>query len=187
MSITIDEVKRKIRNLDDISLKIITDLVTYQIHKSSYNKSSGENYIDAEDSVSEYLAENLNSFDELKETLTDSGDGMKGIESFANKIYDYYYRKPPDFNFIKRSISAKKDISLKAITDMVAYKISQSEDDKGPEINYITAETFVAQYISENFKDVKSFKLKLRKFGETIDGIRNFSDIIYNQFNTRRS
>lgn len=182
MSITIKDVKSRIRNLDDVTLKMITDLVTYQIRKGPYNKTPGENYISAENFVSEYISQNLNSFDDLKCCLDKHGDGIKGLESFSSEIYDCYFTKRPDFNTIKDFISAKKDISLKTLTDMVAYKISQSSDDKGPEINYITAETFVAQYISQNFKDLAAFKDKLKNFGENLDGVELYADLLYRKF-----
>lgn len=182
MSLTVDDVKNIIRNLDDVSLKIITDLVAYWIHKGPYDRSPGENYISAENSVALYVSETIESLEELKNCLNQLGGGMKGIELFANRIYGNYYKKHPDFNTIKEFISAKKDISLKAITDIVAYKISQSPNDNGPEINYITAETFVAQYISTKYKNIENFKVKLRKYGDNINGVQKFAEMIYDNF-----
>ncbi|MGR3317711.1 MAG: hypothetical protein ACUZ8O_04455 [Candidatus Anammoxibacter sp.] len=182
MKLTPVDIKNMIRDLSDVTLKIITDLVAYQIRKSPYNKSPGVNYIAAEKTTSEFISENFNSIEELNLHLEKEGEGMKGIQTFANKIYDHYYKTPLDFNSIKERISAKKDISLKTITDMVAYKISQSSDDKGPEINFLTAEAFVAQYISKNFDDIDTFKRMINEFGSNLKGIEKFSDLVYSKY-----
>lgn len=179
MKLTAKDIKSMIRDLADVSLKIVTDLVAYQIRKGPYNKSPGANYIAAEEAVAESITETFNSIEEFNHYLKKEGNGMEAIESFANKIYDHYYKPAQDFSTIKERISAKKDISLKAITDMVAYKISQSSHDKGPEINYITAETFVAQYISKCFKDISTFKESLNKSDDNLKGIEKFSNLIY--------
>ena len=180
--LTVKDVKDMIRDLSDVSLKIITDLVAYQIRKGPYNKSPGVNYIAAEEAVAQSVSINFSSIEEFNKYLEEDGTGMKGIKSFAQKIYDHYYMIEPDFNSIKEMISTKKDISLVAITDMVAYKISQSAGDKGPEINYIAAETFVAQYVSKYFNDINTFKEKLTKYDESMEGISKFSDLIYNEY-----
>lgn len=182
MNLTAKDIKNKIRRLEDISLKIISDLVAYQIHKGPYDSSSEENYSAAENAVAEYVSENFETMEEIKERLERLGGGMVGMNAFADEIYNYYYKFRINFRSIKEGISAKKDISLKAITDVVAYKISQSPYDKGPEINYITAETFVAQYISKNFADIHAFKSELKRFGEGMKGIEAFSDLIYNKY-----
>lgn len=181
MALSATDIKTAIRDLSDISLKIITDLVAYQIRKGSYNKSPGANYMAAEEAVSIFVSENFSSIEELALRLADGG-GMEKIKSLANTIYDHYYKTPPDFASVKERIGAKKDISLKAITDMTAYKISQSLDDKGPEINYLTAETFVAQYIADNFDDIGAFKDKLNAFSDSMKGIEHFADIIYDKY-----
>ena len=182
MKLTAREIKRIIRDLTDISLKIITDLVAYQIRKGQYNISPGANYVAAEEAVAQSIAENYNSLEEFRLSLEQEGEGMKGIESFAHKIYDHYYKTVPDFNSVKEQISSTKDISLKTITDMVAYKISQDIYDKGPEINYLTAETFVAQYIAKYFEDIAAFKNSLKEHGECIKGIERVANMIYRKF-----
>lgn len=182
MKLTATDIKKMIRDVSDVSLKIITDLVAYQIRKGPYNKNPGINYIAAEEAVAAFISETFNSIEELKQYLEKDGKGIEGIAAFANKVYDHYYKTPLDFSSVKEMISAKKDISVKAITDMVAYKISQSPDDKGPEINYLTAETFVAQYISKNFDDINTFKKTLNEFGGNIKGIEKFADLIYNKY-----
>ncbi|MGR3218293.1 MAG: hypothetical protein ACUZ8H_00565 [Candidatus Anammoxibacter sp.] len=182
MKLTSADIKNMIRDLSDVTLKIITDLVAYQIRRSTYNKSPGINYIAAEKAVSEFIAENFDSIEELNPAIKKLGTGMEGIETFANKIYDNCYKTPLNFNSIKERISAKKDISLKTITDMVAYKISQSADDKGPEINFLTAEAFVAQYISNNFDDIETFKKMIDEFGDSLKGIEKFSDLVYSKY-----
>lgn len=180
--LTVKDVKDMIRDLSDVSLKIVTDLVAYQIRKGPYNKSPGVNYIDAEEAVAQSVSLNFSSIEELNQYLEENGNGMKAIKSFAQKIYDHYYKVEPDFHSIKEMISTRKDISLVAITDMVAYKISQSLDDKGPEINYITAETFVALYVSKHFEDINAFKEELAKYDESMEGISKFADLIYDKY-----
>jgi len=182
MKLTAQEIKRIIRDLTDISLKIITDLVAYQIRKGPYNISPGRNYVAAEESVAQSISENYNSLEEFRLSLVEEGEGMKGIESIAHKIYDHYYKTSPDFSSVKEQISATKDISLKAITDMVSYKISQDIYDKGPEINYLTAETFVAQYIAKNFDNIDAFKNNLKGHGDSIKGIERIANLIYRKF-----
>ena len=184
MSLTIDEIKNKIRTLEDINLKIITDLVAYQIHKGPYGKTPGENFISAENAVSQYISTGFGDIDEVNECIKKLGDGMVGIEEFARNIYSCYHKQQLDFTTVKDEISAKKNISLKTITDMVAYKLSQSPNDQGPEINYITAETFVAQYISKHFHDIDTFKSTLKKFGDGMQAIETFSALVYNKFRT---
>jgi hypothetical protein len=83
---------------------------------------------------------------------------------------------------VKDDISSKKDITLKTITDLVAYKISQSPNDKGPDLNFISAQTFVAEYVSKNFRSKMELENKLSKLGKDMKGLNAFADIVYNYF-----
>src|SRR3990170_2788516 len=66
-----------------------------------------------------------------------------------------------DKELVKSKIHSKEDISLKTITDIVAYNISESPENMGPESNFLAAIEAVSQYISENFKDIDTFKTRL--------------------------
>ncbi len=182
MALKAEKIKIMIRELEEVALKILADLVAYQIKTGPYNKSPGENYIAAENSTAEYVAENFENIKEFKEHMEKQGKGIEAIQALAKKIYDNYFTGRMNFTEVKNKISAKKDITLKAITDMVAYKISQSSDDKGPEINYLVAETFVAQYISKNFKNMEAFKSMIKTLDNSIKGIEAFSDLIYGKY-----
>jgi hypothetical protein len=79
-------------------------------------------------------------------------------------------------------ITTVKDVNLKMITDIVAYKIYQSPDDKGTELNFISAETFVAQYISENFKNLREFRRCLADLGKGSLALDAFADLVYKYY-----
>ena len=107
------------------------------------------------------------------------------MESIAGTIYQYYTaRDHLDFETVKNNISSKKDITLKTITDLVAYKISGSADDQGVDLNFISAQTFVAEYISRNFRNRGELETKISKLGKGKDakGLNAFADIVYNHF-----
>ena len=89
---------------------------------------------------------------------------------------------PIDKELLKSKIHSREDTSLKTITDIVAYKIYQSPDDKGPELNFICAETFVVQYISENFKKLREFRRCLADLGEGSSAIEAFADLVYKYY-----
>jgi hypothetical protein len=91
-----------------------------------------------------------------------------------------------DFETVKDMISKVKDIDLKKITDIVAYKIYQSSDDKGPELNFLSAETFVAQYISENFKNFHELKKCLADLGKGSYALGAFADLVYKYYCHKR-
>ncbi|MHC4140040.1 MAG: hypothetical protein ACYSR1_09370, partial [Planctomycetota bacterium] len=77
-----------------------------------------------------------------------------------------------------------KDITLKTIADLVAYKIAESPDDQGVDLNSISAQTFVADYISRNFRNMAELESKITKLGKGKDakGLSAFADIVYNHF-----
>ena len=88
---------------------------------------------------------------------------------------------------IKERIGKGEDIALKAIADMVAYKLHQSPEDKGPEPNFITAEHFLAQYISEHFATMRSLDSRLRKLGDDLSGLASFADDVYSYYCEHRA
>lgn len=64
----------------------------------------------------------------------------------------------------------------------MAYKISQSPDDKGVDVNFISAQTFVAEYVSRNFKNRKELEDRISKSGEDMKGLNAFAETVYNFF-----
>lgn len=88
---------------------------------------------------------------------------------------------------IKGRISSGQDPALKSITDLVAYKIYQSPDDGGPEANFITAENFVARYISEQFSSIKSFDSRIKELGSDASALGSVADDIYNYYRKRKT
>lgn len=92
-----------------------------------------------------------------------------------------------DFETVKDMISKVKDVDLKKITDIVAYKIYQSPDDKGPELNFLSAETFVSQYISENFKNLHELRKCLADLGKGTYALDVFADLVYKYYCHKRN
>ncbi len=178
-----ESIIHKIRHIEDARLKSITDMVAYKISKSHGDKGPVSNFINAEKIVAEYISENFCTFDEFSEKLSGLDGGIKGMQAFADTVYKYYAERDYlDFETVKDSISSKKDITLKTITDMVAYKISQSPDDKGVDLNFISAQTFVAEYVSRNFRNRKELETGISKLGKDMKGLNAFADIVYNFF-----
>lgn len=183
MPIDRDFIKSKIRSKDDISLKTIVDIVAYKIYESPQNMGSESNFFVAIDAVTHYISENFIDVNALEKQLSQFEKGMQSINQFADKVYNYYQDKQQlNFEIIKDLISRGKDVNLKMITDIVAYKIYQSPDDKGPELNFISAETFVAQYISENFKNLRELRKCLTGLGKGSYGLETFADLIYKYY-----
>ncbi len=178
-----DAIINKIRNAEDVTLKPITDIVALEISKGPYDKGPENNLTKAEEITAEYVAENYSSLDEFHENLVILDGGVKGMEALAATIYKNYIASDHlDFETVKNSISSKKDITLKTITDLVAYKISQSENDQGVDLNFISAQTFVAEYISKNFRNRGELDNKISKLGRDMKGLSAFADIVYNHF-----
>ncbi len=179
----VETVINHIRNAEDETLKPITDIVALKISKGPYDKGPENNLTKAEEITAEYISENHSTLDEFHEKLTILDGGVKGIEAFADTIYQYYTASDHlDFETVKNKISSKQDITLKAITDLVAYKISESPDDQGVDLNYISAQTFVAEYISRNFKNREELENKISELGKDMKGLSAFADIVYNHF-----
>ncbi len=179
----VEAIINKIRSAEDITLKPITDIVALNISKGPYAAGPENNLINAEKITAEYISENYSTLDEFHEKLTMLNGGIKGIQAIADKIYKYYEASDHlDFDIVKNSISSKKDITLKTIADLVAYKISESKDDKGVDLNFISAQTFVAEYVSTIFMNKKELENKLSKLGKGMNGLRAFADIVYNFF-----
>ena len=181
----VEEVINHIRNVEDVTLKPITDIVALKISKGPYDGGAENNLIKAEEITAEYISENNSTLDEFHEKLAILDGGIKGLEAFADTIYQYYTTSDHlDFETVKNKISSKKDITLKTITDLVAYKIAESSDDQGVDLNFISAQTFVAEYISRNFKNRAELESKITKLGKGKDtkGLSAFADIVYNHF-----
>ena len=181
----VEAILNHIRNVEDVTLKTITDIVALKISKGPYDGGPENNITKAEEITAEYISENHSTLDEFHEKLTILDGGIKGLEAFADTIYQYYTTSDHlDFETVKNKISSKKDITLKTITDLVAYKIAESSDDQGVDLNFISAQTFVAEYISRNFKNRAELENKITKLGKGKDtkGLSAFADLVYNHF-----
>jgi hypothetical protein len=184
----VETVINHIRNVDNVTLKPITDIVALKISKGSYDRGPENNLAKADEITAEYISENHSTLDEFHEKLILLDGGIKGLEAFADTIYQYYTTSDHlDFETVKNKISSKKDITLKTIADLVAYKIAESPDDQGVDINSISAQTFVAEYISRNFRNREELENKITKLGKGKDakGLSAFADIVYNHFVNR--
>ncbi len=176
-------IRGKIRNVEDATLKSITDIVAFKISKSPNDKGPEDNFLFAEQAMAEYVSENFNTMDEFYKNLSQLDKGIKGLQAFADIVYRYYTEKDYlSFDVVKNDISSRKDITLKTITDLVAYKILQSSNDKGPDVNFITAQTYVAEYVSNNYKNKIEFEKKILKLGKDMKGLNAFAEIVYNHF-----
>ncbi len=172
-----------IRSVEDARLKSITDIVAFKISKSPDDKGAENNFTNAEKITAEYISESYNTLDEFYEKLSKRDEGIKGMQTCADAIYQYYTdRDYWDFDTVKNSISSKKDITLKTITDLVAYKIAESTDDQGVDLNFISAQTFVAEYVSKKFRSKTAFENKLSKLGKDMKGLNAFADIVFKHF-----
>lgn len=169
-----------IHNVKDVNLKSITDIVAFKISEGPGEMESEEILNLAEKMTAEYVSGNFTTLDEFQESL---GEGVKGIQSFADNVFNYYSDKDHlSFDVVASSISSKKDIALKTITDLVAYKISQNGENKDPDLNFISAQTFVAEYVSKNFKNENELEAKLAKLGKGMKGLSAFAELVYNHF-----
>jgi len=181
----VESVINHIRNVEDVTLKPITDIVALKISKGPYDRGSENNLVKAEEITAEYISENHSTLDKFHEKLTILDGGIKGIETIADTIYQYYTTSDHlDFETVKNRISSKKDITLKTITDLIAYKIAENSDDQGVDLNFISAQTFVAEYISRNYRNRAELESKITKLGKGKDtkGLSAFADIVYNHF-----
>lgn len=179
----VEAVMNKIRSTEGVTLKPIIDMVALHISKGPFDTEPEKNFIRAEEITAEYIAENFGSMDEFHENLIILDGGVKGMRALAGKIYKNYTTSDHlDFETVKNNISSKKDITLKTITDLVAYKISQSTNDQGVDLNFISAQTFVAEYISKNFRNQKELDNKISKLGKDIEGLSTLADTVYNYY-----
>ena len=178
-----ETIRNKIHGVEDITLKSIADIVAFKISKSPDDRGPENNFLSAEETTAEYISENFSTMDEFNERLSKLDEGAKGMQALADIVYQYYEDKDRlSFDVVKDDISSKKDITLKTITDLIAYKISQSSNDKGPDLNFISAQTFVAEYVSKNFRNKTELENKLSKLGKDMKGLNAFADIVYNYF-----
>ncbi|MFQ5964522.1 MAG: hypothetical protein ACE5KZ_09580 [Candidatus Scalinduaceae bacterium] len=179
----IETIRNKIHNGKDATIKSIADIVAFKISKSIYDKGPENNFLSAEKTMAEFVSENFDSMDEFYERLSQLDGGIKGMQAFADTVYQCYTdRVHLSFDAVKDSISSKKDITLKTITNLVAYKISQTPNDKGSDMNFISAQTFVAEYVSKNFKNKMELENKISKLGKDVKGLNAFADIVYKHF-----
>lgn len=181
----VEAILNHIRNVEDVTLKTITDIVALKISKGPYDVGPENNLTKAEEVTAGYISENYSTLDEFHEKLTILDGGIKGLEAFADRSYQHYTTSDHlDFETVKNNISSKKDITLKTITDLVAYKIAESIDDQGVDLNFISAQTFVAEYVSKNFRNREELENKIAKLGKGKDmkGLNAFADIVYNHF-----
>ncbi|OHB70097.1 MAG: hypothetical protein A2W17_10625 [Planctomycetes bacterium RBG_16_41_13] len=179
---TIDKqlLKNALSGKKDVALKKITDLVAYKIYESQENLGEKANYLAAIDAIVQYLSENLPDIHSFRGKLSQLNKGTLSVHRFADIIYEYYRENHfLDFEVVKNLISTAKDADLKKITDIVAFKIYQSPEDKGPELNFLSAETFVAHYVSENFKNIPAFKEYLATLGKGDAALETFAQIVY--------
>ncbi len=165
------------------SLRTIVNIVAYKLMQGKGNEE--EDHTLAEAAVAEYIMDHFNSVDDL---LQKTASDLNTLISLAEGVYgDYQRKRRLTFETVKEQISKGESIALKTITDIVAYKIYQSPNDKGPEINYLTAETFVIQYISDHFVSMKDFQRRLEELGEGIYALRNFADQVYKFYCNHKS
>lgn len=188
MQLDLEAVKNRIVSGKDLALKAITDIVAFKVYESPENKDPISNFLLAEDIVAEYITANFRDFSEFQERLNTHGPGLEGLRSLADLAYwDYSHKKQIRFETIRDRISSGKDISLRTITDFVAYKIKESPYDEGEEVNSISAQTFIAQYISENFRDMDEFQNFLSRLGMGIGKLQKFAEIVYNEYCLKKS
>lgn len=179
---TIDKqlLKNALSGKKDVALKKITDLVAYKIYESQENLGEKANYLAAIDAIVQYISENFPDVHSFRKKLSHLSKGMLSVHRFADIIYEYYRENHfLDFEVVKNLISTAKDTDLKKITDIVAFKIYQSPEDKGPELNFLSAETFVAHYVSEKFKNIPAFKEYLATLGKGDAALETFAQIVY--------
>jgi hypothetical protein len=183
MPIDKELIKSKIHSREDISLKTISDIVAYKMSESPEDMGPESNFLAAVESVAQYISEKFKDMDSFTNQLSQLDKGMRSINQFADMVFNYYQDKQLlSFEIVKTMISRVKDVNLKMITDIVAYKIYQSPDDKGSELNFISAETFVAQYISDNFKNLREFKRCLADLGKGSYALEAFADLVYKYY-----
>ena len=188
MAIDKELIKSKIHSREDISLKTVTDIVAYKIYESPENAGPEPNFLSAAGMVAQYISDNFPDFDSFRKQIAHLDKGMQPINQLADTIYNYHQDKQfLSFDTVKDLISGSRDVSLKMIADVVAYKIYQSQDDKGPELNFMSAETFVAQYISENFKNLREVKKCLTDLGKGSYALEAFADLVYKYYCRKKS
>lgn len=159
------------------SLKTVADIVAYKLLQGT---GRDEDHVLAEAAVAEYITEHFDSLADLRQKT--SGD-LSSLQSLAEGVYgDYQRKRRLTFQTVKEKISKGEDIALKTITDIVAYKLYQSPENKGPEINFITAETFVVQYIADHFVSMRDFQRRLEELGQGIYALRSFAEEVYHYY-----
>lgn len=165
------------------SLKAILDIVAYRVSENQKNRGPEVNLLAAEAAVQEYISDHFKSLEDFLTRLSLVSRDTKELQDIAEAIYRYHTRsRGLSFETVKNRISRNEDIALKTITDLVAYKIYQSPEDKGAEVNFITAETFVAHYVAEHFASMEEFDRRLKELGYGVGALRSFADKIYKYY-----
>lgn len=175
MAIDYREILNRVKR--EPSLKAVADIVAYKLQPVP---GTEENHVLAEAAVAEYIMEHFDSLEDLWQKAT--GD-LNSLQSLAEEVYgDYQIKRRLTFQTVKEKIVKGEDLALKTVTDIVAYRIYQSPEDKGPEINFITAETFVVQYIADHFVSMRDFRRRLEELGQGIYALRIFAEQVYNYY-----
>ncbi|MDR4506841.1 MAG: hypothetical protein MRJ65_01165 [Candidatus Brocadiaceae bacterium] len=183
MSVDEEMEQSKVCDSEDGVLKSITETVAYKIFEGPDNAGAELNYSVASRAVSQYISEYFTDSTSFKKHLYRLGDENKLIHQFAHDIFNYYQGNTLlSFETVKYMISVIQDFRLKKITDIVAYKIYESPEDKGPELNFISAETFVSQYISEKFKSLQEFNRHLSGLGKDNSPLELFAETVYKYY-----
>ncbi|MFQ5957473.1 MAG: hypothetical protein ACE5KK_06855 [Candidatus Brocadiales bacterium] len=170
------------------SLKAVIDMVAYKVSQNQENKGPDANLVTAEAAVWEYISDHFKNLDDFLAKLSPISGDTKELQEIAENIYRYQYRRRElTFEMVKDRISKHEDIALKTITDLVAYRIYKSPEDKGAEVNFITAETFVSHYVSESFASMEDFDRRLQELGYGIGALRSFADNIYKYYCEHRT
>lgn len=165
------------------SLKAIMDIVAYRVSQDQEDRGSEANLRAAEAAVGEYISDHFKNLEGFLDRISQVSGDTKGLQDIAEAIYRYHYRRRElTFEVVRDRISKDEDIVLKTITDLVAYKIHQSPEDKGTEVNFITAETFVAQYVSEHFASMDEFDRRLKELGYGVSALRSIADNVYKYY-----
>lgn len=171
----------------DPSIRAITDMVAFKIWQSPDDKGPEANFVKAHAAVVDYIIQNFKDIEEFKTRFSQVSGDTRGLQETAEAIYrDCFQRKYLTFEIVRDTIRRGEDIALKTITDMIAYKVYQSPENQGPEINLITAETFVAHYVSENFVSLDGFHSRLEELGSGVSALRQFADTVYRYYCDQR-
>ena len=89
----VDAILNHICNVEDVTLKTITDIVALKISKGPYDGGAESNITKAEEITAGYISENYSTLGEFHEKLTILDGGIKGIQTIAEKIISWKDRQ----------------------------------------------------------------------------------------------